>query len=208
MAALLKALLAIGLFILALIGLMMIPSTQPDAPKPWEIKQHSDGSIEVLGVHLGHSSYRQVQQRWQEAGESAVFASNNLPYSAEVFFARLNMSGLSARAVLTLDVPQDKLASLTARALTGQLQPSGARRYIPSTADRQRLLDAKVYAITYVPSIRVDPTMLLARFGEPEQIKTDALDDTIMLWLYPQWGLSVRLDEKDKPVFTYQNPGF
>lgn len=205
-----KVLLKIGagflLFSLLIMGLMMIPSPQQDAPKPWEITQNRDGTVTVFGVNLGTTSYRQVQQLWKEAGETAIFSTPDRPLSAEVFFDRINLSGLSARAVLTLDIEQDLLETMLNRAMAARLQPSGARRFDPSVEDRQRFLEAKVYGITYVPSIRLEEDMLISRFGNPERRIVDPLDAQATLWHYPQSGLTVRLHEKDRVVFTYQNP--
>lgn len=194
------------LFILLIMGLMMIPSPQEDAPKPWEITQNREGTVTVFGIHLGTTTYAQVQQLWQEAGETAIFATTEQPLSAEVFFDRINLSGLSARAVLTLDMEQGLLETMRNRAMTARLQPSGARRYEPSISDHQHFLAAKVYAITYVPSIRLEEDMLLSRFGYPESKQKDPLDAQAIIWHYPHSGLTIRLHEKDRAVFTYQNP--
>lgn len=191
-------------FLLAAIGLLMlIPSPQPDDPKPWEISIMPDEQIKVMGIHLGTTRYAEVQQIWREAGEVAIFAEENQAPSAEVFFDALNLGGLSARAVLNLQVDSDKLQAMTSRAISGKLQPSGARRYDLAFDDQQELLAAPVTAITYIPSVRLDAEMLSKRFGKPIAIQQESAESATEIWDYSTSGLTIRLHPDERPILTY-----
>lgn len=191
-------------FLLAAIGLLMlIPSPQPDDPKPWEISIMPDEQIKVMGIHLGTTRYAEVQQIWREAGEVAIFAEENQAPSAEVFFDALNLGGLSARAVLNLQVDSDKLQAMTSRAISGKLQPSGARRYDLAFDDQQELLAAPVTVITYIPSVRLDAEMLSKRFGEPITIQQESAESATEIWDYSTRGLTIRLHPDERPILTY-----
>ena len=203
MRILLKFLLGTTLVVIAIAALMLVPSPQPKAPKPWEVTVMPDNQIEVMGVHLGTTTYGEIQQLWREAGEAALFISENDDISAEVFFESVNLGGLSARTVLNLQVPQEVLQAMAERALSAKLQPSGARRYDPAFDDKQALLSAPAAVLTYIPSVRLDEEMVRTRFGEPEQIHNEAEESPAQIWLYPNIGLTIRLPPEERPVLTY-----
>lgn len=196
-------------FLLIGIGLLMlIPSPQPDAPKPWEISIMPDEQIKVMGVHLGTTRYADVQKIWREAGEVAIFVDDNNEPSAEVFFEAINLGGLSARAVLNLQVDENALHIMASRATSGRLQPSGARRYDPAFDDKQELLAAPVSAITYIPSIRLDAEMVGNRFGEPIAIEQESAESEAEIWDYSASGLTIRLHPDERPILTYTARNF
>lgn len=201
---LLKIILIIMLVIASIMALMLLPSPQPNAPKPWEITMQRDGEIKVFGIHLGQDTYRDAQQRWQEAGEAALFAEAGEVATAEVFFDRINLSGLSAKIVANLQLPDATLTELATNASSSKLQPSGARRLEIAFDDKARLLDAPIIAITYIANYRPDEAMLRSRFGEPAEITSDPEDPLAVTWHYPESHLHIRLHPEDKPVFVYQ----
>ena len=94
MKLLIKIIAIILLVFAGILALALIPSPQPDAPKPWEITMQADGEIKVFDIHLGHSTYRDAQQHWRDAGEVALFSENGEVITAEVFFNHINLSGL------------------------------------------------------------------------------------------------------------------
>lgn len=204
MKLLIKILLIFVLIIAGILLLTLLPSPQPDAPKPWEISMQADGEIKVFDIHLGTDSYRDAQQRWREAGEAALFAEDGEVATAEVFFDRINLSGLSAKIVTNLALPEQTLNEMAANATSSKLQPSGARRLELAYEDKARLLDAPIIAITYIANYRPDETMLRSRFGEPTEITGDPNDPQAEIWQYLESHLSIRLHPEDKPVFVYQ----
>ena len=203
MRILLKFLLGTVLVIIGIAALMLVPSPQPDAPKPWEITIMPDNQIEVMGVHLGRTTYAEMQQMWREAGEVALFISENERITAEVFFESINLGGLSARVVANLQIDEDELNAMASRAASAKLQPSGARRYDPAFDDKQRFLAAPVTVITYIPSVRIDDEMVRNRFGEPNEIRPESTESLAQIWDYPAYGLTIRLHPEERPVLTY-----
>lgn len=206
MRILFKALLGTALIIIGIGALMLVPSPQPMDPKPWQVTLMPDDKVEVMGVHLGTTPYAEIQQLWREAGEVALFITDNDHTTAEVFFESVNLGGLSARVVINLQVDENELRSMALRAASAKLQPSGARRYDPAFDDKQRLLTAPATAITYLPRVRLDAEMLRNRFGEPEEITNETEESTAQIWHYPALGLTIRLHPEDRPVLTYSTP--
>lgn len=204
MKLLLKIIVVLLLLFAGILVLALIPSPQPEAPKPWEINLQRDGEIKVFDIHLGTDTYADAQARWREAGEAALFSEDGKVISAEVFFDRINLSGLSAKIVANLQLPQATLDELAANATSSKLQPSGARRLELAFDDQARLLDAPIMAITYIANYRPDAAMLRSRFGEPAEITQDPDDPDTEIWHYPASHLNIRLHPDDKPVFVYQ----
>ena len=201
---LIKTIAVILLIFAGILALTLVPSPQPDGPKPWEISMQADGEIKVFDIHLGSDTYADAQQRWREAGEAALFAEDGEVITAEVFFDRINLSGLSAKIVANLQVDDATLNDIAANASSSKLQPSGARRLEPAFEDKARLRDAPIMAITYIANYRPDDVMLRSRFGEPADITGDPEDPQAEIWQYPESHLSIRLHPDDKPVFVYQ----
>ncbi|MCX4188292.1 lytic murein transglycosylase [Methylophaga sp. OBS4] len=196
----------IGL-VLVLIGiaaLLLVPSPQPPASKPWEVTLMPDGNSKVLGIHLGQTRYGEAQTALGIFGETAIFTDSDNRASVEAYFDSINLGGLSAKLVLNLAVSEQQLASMLSRATAGKLQPSGARQHELHERDRIALLQAPVKAITYIPSVRLDKEMLTARFGEPAEIKTSAEISATETWFYPDIGLQVELNPEQKTILLYR----
>lgn len=204
MKILLKITVIMLLVIAGILALTLIPSPQPDGPKPWEITMQGDGEIKVLDIHLGQDTYRDAQQRWREIGKAALFVEDGEVATAEVFFDRIHLSGMSAKIVANLQLPVATLNEIAANASSSKLQPSGARRLEIAFDDQALLLDAPIIAITYLANYRPDEEMLLSRFGEPDKITGDPDDPEAAIWHYPASHLSIRLHPEDKPVFVYK----
>jgi len=195
-------------FILVAAGIaamMLIPSPQPPASKPWEVAIMPDGNPQVLGIHLGTTTYKQAQQQLGIYGESAIFTDPDNTASIEAYFNSVNLGGLSAKLVLNLAVAPQQLAAMLDRSTAGKLQPSGAHQHELAETDRATLLNVPVHAITYIPSVRLDPMMVTTRFGPPSQVKehTDVEGNIIESWLYTDLNLVVEFSEQQKTLLIY-----
>jgi hypothetical protein len=198
--------LLIGIFLTlsTTIALMLIPSTQPKAPMPWEVTVMPDGNSKVFGIHLGSSSYLQAQEIFHQYGKTAIFTQENKPPSVEAFFQSINLGGLSAKVILNLDVEQTEINSMLTHAMQARIQPSGARRYELNNEANKTLVDATINAISYIPSIKLDDEKVRYRFVEPSSIKQDELNPNTHIWHYPDLGLSIRLNQHEKTILEYQ----
>lgn len=199
----------LGLIIttLAIAGLMLLPSPQPPANKPWEVTISPDGYVEVLGITLGKTNYAQAQKALGIFGQSALFTDPNGKASVEAFFESINLGGLSAKLVLTLDVPDDQLTAMLSRAKAGKLQPSMAHQHELSQQDREAILNLPVKSLTYIPSVRLNEEMLLSRFGEPMEKQPIENEVGAQRWLYPDIHMEAQLSTKHKTVLLFSAAG-
>lgn len=196
----------IGLFV-AVVGvgaLMFIPSTQAPAPMPWEITIMPDGNSKVFDIHLGKTTFRQAQQIFSQYAKTAIFTEDGKEPSVEAFFDSINLAGLSAKLVLNLAASEEQITTMLSQALEAKLQPSGARRYQLQSRDHATLLDAPIIAITYIPSVRLDETMIRNRFGEPNSISTTSESIDTKIWDYSATGLTIRLNPAEKTIIQYR----
>ncbi len=199
----------IGLLLLVAgtIALMLIPSPQGTADKPWEVTTMADGNPRVLGIHLGKTDYKSAQQQLGVFGETALFVDPDGSRSVEAFFDSINQSGLSAKLVINLDVSEARMQAMQQNAIAGERQPSGARQLTLAEQDRAFLLTAPVRAMTYMPSVRLKPEMIKSRFGEPDKVEQKKAAETGLVtrtWHYPDIGLTVVFRGEDKPILVYQ----
>lgn len=196
------------LIVLGILALMLMPSPQAPAVKPWEVTTMADSNSKVLGIHLGTTDYKTAQQQLGEFGKTALFVDPDGSRSVEAYFDSINLGGLSAKLVLNLGVEPEKLQAMQARSVAGELKPSGARQHELTEADREFLLGVPVTGLTYIPSVRLKPEMIESRFGQPDSIEQSEVDSETgrgsEIWLYPDIGLSVIFQPGQKPILVYR----
>ncbi|WP_417508623.1 lytic murein transglycosylase [Methylophaga sp.] len=195
------------LVLVGIAAIMLIPSPQPPASKPWEVTVMPDNNVKVFGIHLGKTDYKTAQQALRVFGKTAIFTDPDNKATVEAYFDSVNLGGLSAKMVLNLDVDEDKIADILERASAGKLQPSGAHQHELAEEDKQFLLSSPVAAITYIPSVRLDEEMIEERFGAPDSINTGLPDDegnADIIWLYQKLNLTVIFSSNNKTLLIYQ----
>lgn len=203
-----RILIGLVLTIAGITALMLIPSKQPPAPMPWEVKIMEDGNSEVFGIHLGSTTYRQAEEQLREYGKTAIFTEEGKSPSIEAFFESINLGGLSAKLILNLDFDDAAIDDMLSHAMEARIQPSGARRYQLSNEDNAKLIDAVITAVTYIPSIKLKPEMLRYRFGDPIEITQDPDNPETAIWHYPVLGLTIRINEHEKTILEYVSKSF
>ncbi len=202
-----NVLLGFLLIIIGIVALMLIPSPQAPAEKPWEVTVMPDGNSRVLGIHLGQTNYKTAQQQLGVFGKTALFVDPDGSRSVEAYFDSINLGGLSAKLVMNLAVDEDRLQAMQSRTEDGEYKPSGAYQYQLSEQDRTFLLAAPVIGLTYIPSVRLDREMVESRFGEPARSEQSERDDNGRVtetWFYPEIGLSVLFQSEQKTLLVYR----
>jgi len=189
------------------VGLLM-PGKQPTGPArdlPWQVKVMPDGGTRVFGVELGRSTLGEAEMRIGDTAKAALFASQAGEYAAEAYYDGVNLSGLHAKLVLSLAVPQPELTEMFGRGLRISTAESGARKVELTPQDEGRLRWAVISMITYIPSADVSEELLRKRFGAPAQ-RIREPGSGVVHWLYPALGLDLALPADGKRVFQYLPP--
>lgn len=195
------------LVIAGIMSLMLIPSPQAPADKPWQVTVMPDGNSKILGIHLGSTDYQTAQSLLGVVGKTALFVDPDGRSGVEAYFDSVNLGGLSAKLVLNIGISEDRLQKMQTRASVGELRPSGAHQHVLAEIDRDFVLTSPVVGLTYIPSIGLKPDMIESRFGKPVSVKQSAADEqgrTTEIWSYPDIGLQIELHPEQKPILVYR----
>ncbi|MDO6461750.1 hypothetical protein Q4485_13650 [Granulosicoccaceae sp. 1_MG-2023] len=173
---------------------------------PWHISLHEDGSLEALGIRLGHTTLQDMIDRHGLPDSIALFADARQASSVEAYFRNAKFGPLSISLVLTLDVTRDELDGMLDRS-GGQLgTKTGASKFILSEDDQNALLDKTVAYLTAIPAYSsLEADYFRERLGEPNL--SLQVSESAQNWVYPKLGLTLLIDEEGKEVFQYRNPG-
>ena len=171
---------------------------------PWNIVHPTPYTTRVLGVTLGESTLEQAELKFEEAAVVSMFQSADSKLAVEAFFEEVNLNGLKAKIVLTMEIPSFELPGIFDRGLRINNTTSG-KRITLSTEDLARVRKSPIGSLTYLPAVRLDEAVLIKRFGEPAQRVRETKSGAIH-WLYPQHGLDITLGGEEKPLLQFLSP--
>jgi hypothetical protein len=193
------------LSVLIFVGAFFIPGDpRKKEDLPWHIEHPTADSVRVFGLTLGQSTTDEAEKRFKEEAKPSLFKSPKGKLVAEVFFEQVDLAGLRARIVLTIDAPDAELQSMYERGL--RMSSTGSGKKITMTPeDVAKLRTQPISSLTYMPGLRVEEDLLLKRFGQPTQRVREKKNGTIH-WLYPQNGLDIALGGEEKPLLQYVPP--
>jgi hypothetical protein len=136
--------------------------------------------------------------------ELAVVAVGDEPGSLEMFYRNYTAGPFSGKLVLVGAVDDSTLAQLRARSGAPKYLDSGARKYHLQTQDLPVGYNARIQAITFIPTASLDEEIARKRFGPAEQtVRSDAA--TVHL-LYPHLGLDLVLNAGARDILQYVAP--
>lgn len=171
---------------------------------PWVISVDDAGRTSVFGLTLGESVLTDARYNFQADGELNLFLSKDNQFSIEAYFDRLYLSGLRGNFIMTLDVDEATATGMFERGLRISQLGSGAKKVKLAPSDLSLLKQSKITSITYIPGADLNEKLIYDRFGQPSQQIEEA--SGIVHWLYPEKGLDIGLNPKDKEVFQYTSP--
>ena len=123
----------------------------------------------------------------------------------EAYFDQVDLAGLTAKMVLSFDLPQDDLKDMYQRGLRISALGSGSHKVTLHPDDRERVRRAPISSITYLPRTHLDEALIVKRFGEPAQRILEP-ENNVVHFLYPRLGLDVAVSETEKEVLQYLPP--
>jgi hypothetical protein len=172
---------------------------------PWHIGHPTADTIRVFGVTLGQTSTDEAEQHFKEAAKPILFKSPEGHLVVEVFFEQVNLAGLKARIVVSVQVPDSELQAMFDRGLRLNATESG-KEITLAPEDAAKIFILPISSLTYMPLVRLDDAVLTKRFGQP-QLRIKEKKSGVVHWLYPQNGLDIALGGEQKPVLQYVSPG-
>lgn len=204
-----KIILGVIALVIATIGIiLMMPDNSVSTPDtlPWKITHPTPDTTRVFGITLGKSTLDEVAHtyKYETELEISLFKPTDAAMGVEAFFEEVNFNGLKAKIIMTIAIPTEELQGMFERGLRMNSTPSGKR--ITLTADDlARVRSLPVASLTYMPTARIEESIISKRFGEPAQ-RIREKKTNLIHWLYPQHGLDVVLGEGQKPFFQYLPP--
>lgn len=201
------------LAILALVVfLLMLPMLLPPADRggkaveglPWQIETSSDGGSRVFGLSLGASTLADARERFGEDAGLAVVAAPGEAGSLEAYFDQATLGAVTGKLIVTADVPAEAIAGMLSRSPKFEYMQSSTKKHLLAESDRRAALASPIRAIAFIPSVNLDETMILQRFGQPaERIRASGHTEH---FLYPDRGLDIVLDSEGKELLQYVAP--
>jgi hypothetical protein len=171
---------------------------------PWHITHPTPDTTHVIGVTLGSGTLSDAEQAYQEAAEISLFKPADGKMVVEAFFEEVKLNGLKAKIVMTIAVPAQDLQGMFDRGLRMNATASG-KRITLNTDDLASVRKLPISSLSYLPSIRLEESVLSKRFGTPAERVRESKSGTVH-WLYPQHGLDVTLGGDEKPLLQYVSP--
>lgn len=171
---------------------------------PWDVSLNEKGQVEVFGITLGKSTLTEAARQWRAEARVALFENPQGGRNIEGYFGSLKMGPFSTHMVVRLEVSPELMDRFVAGRLKPAPMPSGVYRYRLNSEHVRQAYELAVAEVTYIPVIASDGGILEQRFGQPAERQD--LAEGRSLWLYPDKGMVIILDEGDKEVFQYFNP--
>ncbi|TDX98152.1 hypothetical protein [Thiohalophilus thiocyanatoxydans] len=171
---------------------------------PWQIELLPDGGSRVFGIEFNRTTLAEARKILGSHHDEGLFENRDGSMSLEIYFNEVTLGGISGKFILTLDADEAQLQALKERAGNSRTVDSGARRYRPSSADRELLYEMTISGLGYIPYVNLDEEMVHQRFGEPAEIMRIGEDKRH--FLYPDKGLDLLLDGEGKELLQYVAP--
>lgn len=171
---------------------------------PWQIEIQPDGSTQVFGLHIGASRLADAYNILGNDTELAVIAATEEVGMLEMYYGHYQAGLLSGKLVLQTHASEQNIQRWRDNAVRSEYMASGlAKKYILSENDLTQAREEVITGLTFIPTVNLDESVVLARFGEPDRRIQLA---GVTHYLYPAKGLDIALHENAKEVLQYIAP--
>lgn len=193
----------------AFIGIWLLLSAFPSEQSrlrlfPWDVERDASGQVRVFDLTLGRSTLSELRALLGEEGKLNLFASPEDEYSVEAYFDDIILSNIRADWVVGLAASQPELAAMFNRGLRVSTLGSGSRKIKLDPEDSERLADAAVETIAYLPWKSLKPEDIRGNFGAPAEQLTEP--GGVVHWLYPDRGMDIAREPDGGVVIQYLSP--
>ena len=205
----------IPLTILAIVAVLLVafylfaPKPGPEALReltdlPWQITVNPDGSSRVFDLDLGEATLADAIAKFGDPEGLAVFQNETGKLALEAFFGKVKFGPLDAKVLVGLEATDEELTTLRDSVTQREGSPSGDWKF-PLSKEPAPHLARRLTLITYIPGTRnLDQAFILSRFGQPGATLQES--EHAVSWFYPNYGLSILIDDKTREVLEYQAP--
>ncbi|MBK7417074.1 MAG: hypothetical protein IPJ38_20195 [Dechloromonas sp.] len=196
--------------IAALVIPFFIPSSgktegvDPNSNLPWQITLDGQGGSTVFGLKPGVSTLGEVRRRFEPELELAIVARPDEIGALEGYYSSVSLGFVMARMIVTVDVSNELVFAMRERALKAKHMESTTRKITLNAEDVAAADLLPVKAISIIPTVNLDESTVIQRFGQPGE-RVVVSEKRVHL-LYPQQGLDVVVDSDGKELLQYVAP--
>ncbi len=171
---------------------------------PWNVEALPDGNSRVLGLTLNRSTLAEAKAAYGPDIEVAIVAQPGETGTLEAYVASARLGFVTGKLVLTVSADEERIAGMRQRAAKTEYMQSTTRKSTLLPADLQAAMQLPIMAIDFIPSVHLDETTVVERFGPPaSRVQTSAQHTHL---LYPEKGLDIVIDSEGKEVLQYVAP--
>ena len=184
---------------------------------PWEVTKLDNGSIRVFGVTLEKTSIQDANQIFADFAQTQLQVahftlddgSQGTSLKLTASYNELSFGGLNAYIQLSYQADSNELLeiynTITADQKTNQpTSISGTQTFSISDKISIQYLNRPVSEIIYIPSVDYDLDAIQENFGVAAQ--KEQLSETVLVWHYPDMGLTIYIDKNAPDRFVYKSP--
>jgi hypothetical protein len=188
------------------------PAASPESNLPWQVQLGAAGGSQVFGLALGQDTrLAQVQARFPEDLSVALVAPNGQPATLEAYVESFRAGFITGKLVLAFEADAAWLAQARTRSPSHEVSDEGrSRRYKLAASDLPEAAQARLLALSFVPSARLDEAVVTQRFGVPLERQSGPQGELHLF--YPATGVAIVLppqqgeDSRAKAVIQYVAP--
>jgi hypothetical protein len=180
-------------------------STENITGLPWQIELLPEGQSKVFGITLGRSTLADAREQLGDDMELAIIVAPGKDSGGlEMFYGHYKAGVFSGKLVLAADLAPGKVAQLVEHAIKSDYMDSGARKFTLNPDDLPLALRAPVASMTFIPTVNIDKTSAIKRFGPAD--KTIHVSEQVTRLLYADKGLEIIINSKGKDILQYVAP--
>lgn len=172
---------------------------------PWQIDVVDGVHTRVFSLVIGQSTLGEAEQVFKEYSEITLFIPKDSKPVIEAFFNEVTIANFKSKMVMSIQLLDADVEGMFKRGIRISTMGSGTRKVTLSGEDANKVRQAPIASITYLPSANLDAESLQKRFGIPAEKIADPQSDAIH-WLYPEKGVDIALSETEKDVIIYTMP--
>lgn len=186
---------------ISIAGFFLPGSIHEDNLLPWHIEHPTENSTRVFGITLNQTNLSEAEQIFRQDAKVSMFNSRQRQLTVEAYFDEVILNDLKASITVTLAVPETEMRAMLERSIRAQGVGSGKQITLTSE-DVAKVRRLPISSLTYAPSVHLDESTFLKRFGQPTQ-RIKEKNSGVIHWLYDQHGLDITFDGAAKPVLQY-----
>lgn len=174
-------------------ALLSPPSTTaPATGLPWQIGLDGQGRSQVFDLHLDETRLADAQTHFASDLTVAVVVSRQKAPALEAYVDSFRAGFITGKLVLAFDADPAWLERVPDRAASHEISEGGRSvRYKLTADDLAQAGSARLVALSFIPSARLDEDVVRQRFGTPTERLSGAEGELQLL--YPASGVAVAL---------------